>query len=128
MKYIGKKIFIGILLFVVLLIVGFVVWMLVPPSASSLLRSTVVVEQKVWHEVCVDGKPTLKVPRAILCCLGLLPIAIRQCIDIVWQAVGLMVIQPCLGAEGVLSPLTMQCNSCLRLRTILPLCYYAVPQ
>lgn len=59
MKYIGKKIIVGIIVLIVVLIGGFAAWMLVPASAGSMLRSTVVVEQKVWQEVCVDGKPLL---------------------------------------------------------------------
>ena len=53
MKYIGKKIIVGIIVLIVVLIGGFAAWMLVPASAGSMLRSTVVVEQKVWQEVCV---------------------------------------------------------------------------
>ena len=59
MIFSGKRIFLTIAAVLVIAAMGVVAWQLTPMSASSMRSSVVIVEQKTWQEIDIDGKALL---------------------------------------------------------------------
>ena len=64
MKYTKTKLWCAALCLCVL-VAAAAVWRLLPPSASGMRSSAVIVSQTSWHEVCIDGKPQLYFSSAV---------------------------------------------------------------
>lgn len=59
MIFSGKRIFLTVAAVLVIAAIGVVAWQLTPMSASSMRNSAVIVEQKTWQEIDIDGKAHL---------------------------------------------------------------------